>query len=233
MTTVYNDCITRGISRVCHFTQSRNLAHIFGDYRGIISRQTLEQQEMPYNPTDPSRYDGREDLICCSLEYPNTYYFSKVRERDPLFKDWVVLIIDRKLIWHTDTMFSPCNAASLSGQYIRKGFAHYQTLFNNPSVGTRQINRRPSHLLCCPTDIQAEVLIPEPIEIDDIHAIAVPSSDQAHREIKRAELQGLTIDKPFIIAPNFFSSPQTLAQFIQQGIRVQEQNYTGGLNDQQ
>ena len=66
---------------------------------------------MPHNPTDPDRYDGRDDLICCSIEYPNTYYFVKVREHDHLFKDWVVLLIEPSYLWHPDTCFCPCNAA--------------------------------------------------------------------------------------------------------------------------
>ncbi len=50
--------------------------------RGI----TLQSYGMPHNPTDPDRYDGRDDLICCSIEYPNTNYFFKVRKHDHLFK---------------------------------------------------------------------------------------------------------------------------------------------------
>jgi hypothetical protein len=87
MNLIRQECASRGITRICHFTQSRNLAHIFDDPLGLCSTRTLQEHDLPHNPTDTERFDGRNDLICCSIEYPNTYYFIKVREREPLFKD--------------------------------------------------------------------------------------------------------------------------------------------------
>ena len=121
MNLIQQECVNRGITRICHFTQSRNLAHIFDDPLGLCSKRTLQQYDMPHNPTDPDRYDGRDDLICCSIEYPNTYYFAKVREQDHLFKDWVVLMIDPSYLWHPETCFCPCNAARARGAISKQG----------------------------------------------------------------------------------------------------------------
>ena len=82
MTQIKQECLRRGITRLCHFTQSRNLAHILGDCEAILSSKQLQSQDLPYNPTDPNRWDGCEDMICCSLEFPNVYYFDTSRAKD-------------------------------------------------------------------------------------------------------------------------------------------------------
>lgn len=174
MNPIQQECIDRGITRLCHFTQSRNLAHIFGDSFGLYSTRTLQSYDMPHNPTDPDRYDGRNDLICCSIEYPNTYYFVRVREHDHLFKDWVVLLIDPSYLWHSETCFCPCNAARSCGGNIQIGIQGFRSLYATTSPGI-SFSRRSGHLPAAPTDIQAEVLVKEPIPLESITGIAVQS----------------------------------------------------------
>ena len=102
---------------------------------------------MPHNPTDPDRYDGRDDLICCSIEYPNTYYFAKVREQDRLFKDWVVLMIEPSYLWHPETCFCPCNAARSCGGYIRTGIEGFRSLYTliSPELDRKSTRLNSSH----------------------------------------------------------------------------------------
>jgi hypothetical protein len=226
VTRIQRDCVNRGITRLCHFTQSRNLAHILGDCTGILSRRSLESAGLPHNPTDPERYDGCDHLICCSLEYPNTYYFAKVREQDHLFKDWVVLLIKLDFLWTAETMFCPCNAATARGRYVGAGYDAFLSLFANTAPGI-SFTRPRTHLLCAPTNIQAEVLIPDPIALDAIMAIAVESDTQAEREICRATLQGLSLDKQILVVPDFYNRTR-LARFIQGGNRVTEYIYNNG-----
>jgi len=223
---IQQECHRRGITRLCHFTQSRNLAHILGDCTGILSRKNLEASDLPHNPTDPDRYDGCDHLVCCSLEYPNVYYFAKVREQDHLFKDWVVLLIKPHFLWKPGTKFCPCNAATARGAYIRHGFGSFSSMFAQTVPGIR-FSRPPNHLPCCPTNIQAEVLVPDPIGLEDITAIVVADEDQAKREICRANLQGLTIDKQILIIPDFFNKNR-LARAIQNGNRVTERSFNNG-----
>jgi len=45
MMRIRRECNRRGITRLCHFTQSRNLAHILGDCVGILSRRRLESND--------------------------------------------------------------------------------------------------------------------------------------------------------------------------------------------
>lgn len=237
MNLIRQECASRGITRICHFTQSRNLAHIFDDPLGLCSTRTLQEYDLPHNPTDTERFDGRNDLICCSIEYPNTYYFIKVREREPLFKDWVVLMIDPSYLWHPETCFCPCNAARSCGGYIRTGIEGFLSLYAPISPGFTAYSRSARHLPAAPTDIQAEVLLKDPIPLDSITGIAVHTEDQAHREICRLRLQGITIDKPIYIAPEFFQRSTLQNAYgtglIQRGVRATETLYeNGGLYDQ-
>lgn len=222
MIRIQQECVRRGISRLCHFTQSRNLAHILGDSKGIVSRKTLEAGGMPHNPTDPDRYDGCDHLICCSVEYPNVYYFTKVRAKDLLFKDWVVLLINSHYIWQPGTKFCSCNAATENGAHIVGGYLGFHSMFDQRVRGVT-FERSSKHLVCSPTNNQAEVLVPDPISLDDIIGIVVADDAQAKRESIRMKLQGLKISSPVYVAPDFYSNG--LARIIQNGKRANERAY--------
>lgn len=226
MTTIQTECIQRDITRLCHFTQSRNLAHILGDCGGIRSRSHLETKNLPHNPTDPDRWDGCEDLICCSVQFPNVYYFAKVREQDHLFKDWVVLFIKPDFIWMPGTKFCPCNAAKERGAHIREGYHAFVSLFANRAPGIT-FTRSPRHLSCASTNLQAEVLVPDPIPLDGITAIAVADEEQAKREICRAKLQGLSINRDILLVPDFYRTTGW-ARTIQCGNRPNEIIFDNG-----
>src|SRR6266436_2579224 len=97
----------RGISRLCHFTPSRNLGQILIGNVGILATQKLRDDERGvYAPTDLERLDGFADHICCTIEYPNAWYFEKARGKEILFKDWVILLIDPKYLCAEGTRFS-------------------------------------------------------------------------------------------------------------------------------
>ena len=178
---------------------------------------------MPYNPTDHERYDGRDDLVCCSITYPNTYYFAKVRGGDRLFTDWVVFLIEPSYLWHPETRFCPCNAAKKCGAYIQSGIEGFKSLYAETSPGIN-FSRSSMHLLDAPTDIQAEVLLKEPILLESIIGIAVQSKEQAQREVCRLNLQGIVFDKPIYIVPDFFDR-KNLSVKIHQGIRIRRTEY--------
>jgi len=224
MKQIYQEVLSRGVTRLCHFTQSRNLAHILGDCSGIISRKTLEEQGMPHNPSDPNRFDGRNDLICCSIEYPNAYYFAKARQQDRLFRDWVILYIEPSYLWSEGTYFCPCNAAVNCGSYIKKGFASFQLLYAQTTPMLTFYNRSSKHLPALPTNLQAEVLIPNSISLSSIKAIAVRGKIQAQKEILRLKLQGISFKLPIYIVPDFFDGPK-LFQSIKSGVKIKEVLY--------
>lgn len=198
------DVIRRSITRLCHFSPSRNLAHILSGRDGIISAERLRDDDLAvYNPTDTDRWDGRSDHVCCSIQYPNAWYFSKARLKEMLFSDWVVLLIDAKYLWKHGTKFSAQNAATGGGSLIVDGFEGFARLFEE---NVDRYYRGPRHPSFLPTDEQAEVLIPGLVSIKDIIGICVKDRDQATREIASLRLQGLEIPRIRIVGEFFNAS---------------------------
>lgn len=204
---VRSECLARGITRVCHFTQSRNLPQILTDPRGIRSTADLEAEAPDVlNRNDPVRLDRKEDYISCSIEYPNSWNFRQFQRRERLFSDWVVLILDPSILWRPTTYFSPRNAASPSAVHAR-GLAGFQALFAPQVRGAygRWYVRTDRMLPSCPTDDQAEVLIQRQIERSLIWAVAVASDEQADLERARLKLVPGVPDLAWIVAPAFYT----------------------------
>jgi len=219
------DVERRGITRLCHLTPSRNLGHILTGGIGILSTKNLQADErIVFTQNDLERFDKHEGYICCSVEYPNVWYFDKAQSKDKIFKDWVVLFIDPKYIWQSGTLFCPRNAASNSGRNIVEGEQGFESLFATavPGYQGKSIQRRLSHLACCPTDNQAEVLIHDQISISDILSIAVRSKEQAVNEMVRLQMLGIPEDKyKFVTAPDLFEKYK-LSNLISSGNRPDE-----------
>ncbi len=155
----------RGITRLCHFTPSQNLAHIAEDPKGILASQHLENDEKAvFNPTDSNRWDSHPNHVCCSIQYPNAWYFRTARSKESLFPDWVILLIEAHYLWHVGTKFCPRNAAAGGGRSIREGAEAFEALFAGTVEGSRTLRRGPSHPAFLPTDEQAEVLVPDKVE---------------------------------------------------------------------
>ena len=163
--------VKRGITRLCHITPSRNLVHIATDPTGILASDRLvEDREATFNPVDKQRLDGFPDHVCCSIQYPNAWYFRRVRQHDRIFRDWVILLIKPAYLWHPGTKFSPRNAASNYGSLVSEGTNGFQNMFAKSVAGSggQTFSRGADHPACLPTDEQAEVLIPHAVARDDI-----------------------------------------------------------------
>ncbi|BAY25241.1 hypothetical protein NIES2100_50470 [Calothrix sp. NIES-2100] len=220
---------SRGIKRLCHFTPSRNLVHILTGGVGILATKNLQETERGvFTQTDLERLDRHEGYICCSIQYPNAWYFDKAKSKDILFQDWVVLLINPKYLWMSGTLFCPRNAASGYGRGIIEGEQGFKAIFADAITGaygkTRQ--RSMNHLPCSPTDDQAEVLIPDTIGISDILAIAVLSETQARNEAVRLNYVGIPEDKyKFVLAPDLFDKHK-LSNLIRSGKQPDEIPWT-------
>ena len=209
----------RGITRLCHFTKSKNIPYILGELNGILSTETIPLQIREVN--DVNRFDKRLDYICCSLEYPNIYYLDKIRDNDKLFKEWVILAIDPSIIVDRECLFSPVNAATESGKYIKGGRIGFSQLYsNNVITKKRNIIRSSRALKSCPTDIQAEVLIKDEIPKEYIQSIIVENEDQGR--IQKIKLKYLNLESQInvIVAPELFQKEQYSK--IKEGIRLRE-----------
>ena len=218
----------RGITRLCHFTPARNLAHIITDPRGLLATQHLQKDERTiFNPTDIQRLDGHPDHICCSIQYPNAWYFRKAREKEHLFPDWVVLLIRSSYLWLPGTKFCPRNAAAGGGYAVSESTDAFEALFAtniDGAYGNRYSREKKAP--CIPTDDQAEVLIPDQVCREDIMAIAVKDKSQAKSEIVRLKMLDVSIP-PIVIAPIFFNA-SLLSTSLRKGNFPTEEEYKSG-----
>ena len=202
---------------------------------GILATRQLQADERAlYNPTDLSRYDGHEDHICCSVEYPNAWYFDRAKGNELLFSDWVVLLIDARYLWEDGTRFCPRNAAAGFGRGVGVGAEAYRSMYAGvvPGAYGRTFLRCASHLQCSPTDDQAEVLIPDRVALEHLTGVVVSSESQARNELARFRLSGLDPRGiPLIVAPTFYDK-QNLSSCIRRGERPQEVVFDPGGADE-
>ncbi len=216
--------VRRGITRLCHFTPSRNLGYIAEDRVGILASKHLgEDEQAVFNPTDSERLDGYPDHVCCSIQYPNAWYFKKARGRERLFRDWIILLIKPHYLWYAGAKFCPRNAAAEHGRRVDEGVEAFEALFAEIVEGTHMYRRDLRQPAFLPTDEQAEVLIPDRIRRQDVIGIAVRDDAQAKREVARLKLLGLSLP-PIVIVPDFFN-PKKLSQLLRAGRVPVEREY--------
>ncbi|ASU81598.1 DUF4433 domain-containing protein [Nocardiopsis gilva YIM 90087] len=176
-------------TRLAHFTPARNLSYILGD--GLIRSSADLALKAPdyFSPTDRERFDGHPDKICCTFQYPNGYYLAQARAKPEYinYPDWVCLFLEASLVTRPGTLFAPHNAAKDNGAHLKSGGEGLLACFAN-RVGEQ--HRRPSHLPGAATDLQAEALVPGPIDIRHVTAVAVPTTDDAANECSRLRVVG-------------------------------------------
>lgn len=226
---IQQDIAKRGITRLCHFTPSRSLAHILAGGAGILPSRLLEEEDrLLFNPTDLQRLDGHPDHICCSIEYPNAWYLDRARKGEILFRDWVVIFIDPAVLASERTLFCPRNAAAGYGAYISSGHEAFASMFalSVPGAQGKVRGRTLLHLPCSPTDDQAEVLVPDSIPPASIRAIGVSSEEQAQAESVRLKILGIDLgDLKFVVSPTLFDK-YALSNAIRAGQRPSETLWT-------
>lgn len=193
----------RGVTRLCHFTKLQGLTHILSSNEGILASDSIRSDVKTV--TDTNRYDGELQYVCCSIEYPNSWFLRQAQQRDTdqIFRDWVVLYIDLGILDYRDAKFCACNAGKSWGRYIFSDLDKLETLYSSPTVLGRH---RDSYMLkCCPTDDQAEALIKDNIPRSYLTGIAVGNEDIAARVA--AMLATYVIrDKQIFVAPDILTT---------------------------
>ncbi|MFD3837018.1 DarT ssDNA thymidine ADP-ribosyltransferase family protein [Streptomyces sp. NPDC058642] len=178
------------VTRLAHFTPSLNLFHILKDGAIRSSADLATAASDYFSPTDKERFDQNPDKVCCSFQYPNGYYLAQARGKPSFsnYPDWVCLLLRSDLAARTGALFAPCNAATQRGVFLRKGAQALLDCFAPISGGW---NRGPNHLPGAATNLQAEVLIPGPIDVSSIISIVVPTKSAASTESSRLKILGL------------------------------------------
>lgn len=184
----------KGVSRLCHFTKLQKFVHIVSSSNGILSSDSIRSdiKEM----TDKQRYDGELEYICCSIEYPNSWFLKNAMQRNtnPVFREWIVLYIDMDILKQRELKFCPCNAAKDHGRYIFEDVGNLESLFAQKTILGRI---RPECMLqCCPTDGQAEILIRKNIPRDFITGVVAANEEiasQVYSILKTIGVSGISI----------------------------------------
>lgn len=162
-------CIERDIITLCHFTRIDNLSSIL--QKGLLSRSHLETSGQQFLFNDPDRFDGHTDAICLSISFPNYKMFYRYRTEH---SQWVVLLLDAKVLWELDCAFCQENASSNAVRHIPlKGRKETDALKNMFVEDYRTINRQSLQIPSgYPTNPQAEVLVFNAISdryINEVH----------------------------------------------------------------
>jgi len=184
---------TRGVRRLTHFTNTKNLPHILRAGE-LSSTARLEASSVPFARTDPERLDGRPDFICCNVEFPNMWYFDYATGRENVanYSDWCVFLIDPRVAATPGTLYSPLNAARGRGGLLTEGLEGFERMYR--AQGFDRFDRAPRHWLASPTDGQAEVLIRDRIPLSDVLGIVVRDEEALNREVGRLEMIGVPFD---------------------------------------
>ena len=200
----YDVLIKRGVTRLCHFTSLKNLTHILESDKGILASNSIRQDTKTV--IDNNRYDGELDHICCTIQYPNSWFLKKAVDRntDIIFKDWVVLYINLSILKSRSAKFCPCNASKDNGKYINCKIDNIDEIFKQ-SVPTFPYQRSSNMLSSCPTDGQAEVLIYKDIPRNYIIGIAVGNNDVGERVYGMIRCCGIN-QMPIYLAPDVLST---------------------------
>lgn len=214
----YDILRARGVTRLCHFTKFQSLTHIIPSVDGILASSSIRSDTK--NVTDTARYDGELDYICCSVEYPNSWFLQKTiqNDTDKIFKEWVTLYIDLEILNKRDAKFCPCNASKSKGAHIENRMEKLESIFA-VSVPTFAYARNPKMVSSCPTDGQAEILIKNSIPRDYISGVAVGNENVAKRIYAMLKTYGVK-QIPIIVAPDVLTP--TWSGMVRNGHRPSE-----------
>ena len=62
----------------------------------------------------------KKDYVNCTIQYPNYWYYKRVKDNNYIFPDWAIIFIDPIVATLETTQFCPVNAAKRYGAYIKK-----------------------------------------------------------------------------------------------------------------
>lgn len=198
----------RDVPYLVHFTQASNLASILA--YGIYPVSRFD--ELPVSPkvNDLLRMDGYKEANCVSIGFPNNLMLYKYRLANKDC-DWVVLKLDRTVLWNKRCAFCKHNAASKS---ISETPLHelmtpqaFEAMFDD--VPGQPVRSNPLLFNWDPTDVQAEVLVFNVIETSFIKSATFGDS---RTRSKYGHLKEKAPNVTFNIDTMFFSNRRQIRE---------------------
>lgn len=214
------EIISRGIEHLIHFTPTINLLSVFEQGK-LLSRDLLERFDIDQTDifdyvefTDDIRFDDKS-YINLSIQHPNSFLFSRFRQKtaDESHVYWCVLKIDKKYIYHDDTLFSVTNAANSHNKrnvLVTGDIDKFRMMFANSlpivtSYNSRTITRNGLKDKYS-TDEQAEVLVKDEIPVSDI--LQVCFKDDNDLAAGKAAFSDYDTSK-FVVDASLFTNSRT------------------------
>lgn len=155
----------RNIQTLYHFTKFENIDSIMKN--GIVPRNILDKQGDEYKFNDCIRLDAQEGSSSFSVEHPNYKLFYRLRKESEAKKqEWVVIGVQRNVLWDKDCAFCHDNAANASVTAIpieqRKTLMAFENMFKPFTGKPSRADLKLSDAF--PTNPQAEVLVFNTVE---------------------------------------------------------------------
>ena len=171
------------IPYLLHFTFAENLPSILK--YGIYPVARMDELNITPKRNDQDRLDNRLYAISTSIAHPNHKMFFSCRKQD-ISVDWVVLVLNRSILWNKQCAFFRHNAAdNLSNSQPLEEcikFSAFKEMFNDINdndelkSGEKLKSRKEQNLKSYdPTDVQAEVMVLDVIEPNLIQKIVFNS----------------------------------------------------------
>ena len=156
----------REIPFLVHFTQVENLPGIL--QHGIISREHAAMLNTELHVTDLHRFDNRLDAVSLSIAFPNSPMFYRKRQDFPAC-NWVVLLLESRILWEKDCAFYHTNAASNQMRYVTERSLRSERALRGMVYQCASRDHQGLQPYD-PTDVQAEVMVCDVIEPEYIGA---------------------------------------------------------------
>ena len=179
---------TRNIPYLVHFTRIENIKSILEN--GIAPRASLASG---FHFNDEKRLDGFPESTSLSISFPNwrMFYSCRCAERNR-GANWVVLVISTETLTTHPCLFFPTNAANRRFQddghetfSTRMGLTGLNSMFPDDPPGVRKARDLPDKTT---TDPQAEILVFDRVQPEQIRAISLMRSDDNTEALIRRQM---------------------------------------------
>ena len=214
-----------GINRVCHFAPFRNLHQIVAGSAILSSERVAKEFPGAFNPTDPLRLDNKRSHVCATIEYPNVWYLDKLEKEADLYPNYAVFLLSPAALAIAGTLFCVRNAAG-AGAGQSPGPVGMAAMYAPRVVGKRVYSRTGRHPKWLPTDMQAEILIPDAIPLELVTGVLVKSNDVAATLVGQLSAAKTVLGLPIYVSPETFDK-NFIAGLRTGGPRPHEELYQG------
>jgi hypothetical protein len=211
MSSIENIINDREIRSLYHFTTNNGVLGILAS-KGIFSRKSLPEENyleyiVKYNSADRKYDKAWLSYVNLSISRVNSEFFLQCNKWHNNDVWWCVLEIDPKIMAHEGVFFSSTNnifpATVRSKEYLGLNYLFSDIVYGRYNKENRRSVNMPLNYT---TDVQAEVLYPNPVPLSCVTKILVLKEE--HQDILMGQQEGLDMEPmiPVVVEPNILPS---------------------------